>query len=46
MGIHYIYIGKVGDFSGPGLQSDFLRQSDRVKTIYEQDGVTILEIED
>jgi hypothetical protein len=46
MGVHYIYIGKVGDFSGPGLQADFLRQSDRVKTIYEQDGVTILEIED
>ncbi len=46
MGVHYIYIGKVGDFSGPGLQPDFLRQSERVKTIYEQDGVTILEIED
>lgn len=46
MGVHYIYIGKVGDFSGPGLQPDFLRQFERVKTIYEQDGVTILQIED
>jgi hypothetical protein len=45
MGVHYIYIGKVGDFFGPGLQPDFLRQSERVKTIYEQDGVTIMEIE-
>jgi len=45
MNIRYIYIGSVGDFSGPGLQLDFLRQSKRVKVLYEQDGVTILEIE-
>lgn len=42
--VRYIYIGSIGDSTGPGLQSDFLRQSDRVRVLYEQDGVTILEI--
>jgi hypothetical protein len=42
--VEYIYIGARGDFSGPGLQLDFLTQSDRVQLLYEQDGAAVLRI--
>jgi hypothetical protein len=44
LGVEYIYIGARGDFSGPGLQPDFLVQSDRVELLYENKGVIILRI--
>jgi len=44
MDVHYIYIGSVGDFSGAGLQPELLRQSDRIKVLYDREGVVILEI--
>ncbi|MCB0047497.1 MAG: hypothetical protein KDD92_18885 [Caldilineaceae bacterium] len=42
LGIRYLYIGAAGDFSGPGLDAELLRQSPRVAVIYAQDGVTVL----
>jgi hypothetical protein len=44
LGVEYIYIGARGDFSGPGLQRDFLLLSDRVELLYENKGVAIFRI--
>ena len=44
LGVEYIYIGAKGDFSGSGLQRDFLVLSDRVELLYENKGVAILHI--
>ena len=44
LGVDYIYIGAIGDFSGPGLQLDFLTQSDIVQVLYNQGGAAILQI--
>ena len=44
LGVEYIYIGARGDFSGPGLQRDFLLLSDWVELLYENKGVIILRI--
>jgi len=46
LGVEYIYIGARGDFSGPGLQRDFLLLSDWVELLYENEGVVILRITD
>jgi hypothetical protein len=46
LGVEYIYIGARGDFSGPGLQPDFLVQSAQVELLYENKGVAILHITD
>jgi hypothetical protein len=43
-GVEYIYIGTNGDFSGPGLNLDYLSQSDVIKIIYNQDETAILQI--
>lgn len=43
-GVEYIFIGANGDFSGPGLQVEFLRQSDWVEPIFEDGGTFILQI--
>jgi hypothetical protein len=43
-GIDYIYIGARGDFAGPGLQLEQLRQSPELTLLYEHDGVAILQI--
>jgi hypothetical protein len=45
LGVEYIYIGAIGDFSGPGLEVDFLRQSDAVRLLYQEGDVTVLQIE-
>lgn len=44
LGVEYIYVGVRGDFSGPGLRSEFLRQSERVEILYEKDGAAVLRI--
>ncbi len=44
-GVDYIYIGARGDFAGPGLQLEQLRQSAELTLLYEHDGVAILQIE-
>jgi len=44
LGVDYIYIGARGDFSGPGLQRDFLTQSDRIELVYEKEGTAVLHI--
>lgn len=44
MGVHYIYIGAMGDFSGPGLPLAQLATSDRVTLLYQQGSAAIFEI--
>jgi hypothetical protein len=44
LGFRYLYLGAAGDFSGPGLDAELLGQSERVRVVYEQGGVTILEL--
>ena len=46
LGVAYIYIGAMGDFSGSGLQRDFLTLSDRIELLYENEGVAILHIKE
>jgi hypothetical protein len=45
LGVGYIYIGKAGNFSGPGLDPTRLRQAAGVSVVYQSDGVTILQID-
>ena len=45
MGVDYVYIGRRGDFSGPGLSAAQLGQSENVKMLYQEGGVYILQIE-
>lgn len=45
LGVSYIYIGKAGNFSGPGLDPARLRQAVGVSVVYQSDGVTILQID-
>ncbi len=42
-GVDYIYIGKRGDFSGPGLNADLIN-SPQAQLVYQSAGVSILEI--
>lgn len=44
LGVHYIYVGKNGDFSGPGLSPEALKQSERVEQLYQKDGTAIFRI--
>jgi hypothetical protein len=44
MGVDYVYIGQMGDFSGPGLGADRLSQAENAEVVYESAGVTILQI--
>ena len=43
-GVDYVYVGKNRDFSGPGLQSDQLRQSPYATEVYQEAGVSIFEL--
>ncbi|MBN1953806.1 MAG: hypothetical protein JW900_02040 [Anaerolineae bacterium] len=45
MGVDYIYVGRVGDFSGPGLDAARLSGAEGVTLVYQQGGVSILRIE-
>ena len=44
MGVDYVYIGRKGDFSGPGLGAARLGQSENVKMLYQEGGAYILQI--
>jgi hypothetical protein len=44
-GVDYIYIGARGDFSGPGLSADLLRNTPGISQVYDRDGVTIFQID-
>ena len=44
LGVEYVYIGSVGDFSGPGLQLDILNRSGAIQVLYDQGGAAVLQI--
>jgi len=44
MGVHYVYIGVRGDFSGPGLNAAQIAQSKQAALVYQRAGVTIFRI--
>jgi hypothetical protein len=44
LGVDYIYIGRMGDFSGPGLNVARLSQAENVALLYQNTGVSILQI--
>lgn len=44
MGVDYVYIGRRGDFSGPGLNPAQLSQSENAEMLYQEGGVYILQI--
>jgi hypothetical protein len=45
LGVDYVYIGRQGDFSGPGLSVERLSQAENVHVLYQRAGVSILQIE-
>lgn len=45
LGADYIYVGKRGNFSGPGLRVAQLAQSNDIREVYQSDLVSILRIE-
>ena len=44
MGVDYVYIGRKGGFSGPGLNPAQLSQSENAEMLYQEGGVYILQI--
>jgi hypothetical protein len=44
LGVDYVYVGRQGDFSGPGLNAEELRQAEGATPVYESAGVSILRI--
>ena len=44
MGVDYVYVGRMGDFSGPGLDATRLAQAENASVLYQNDGVSILQI--
>ncbi len=42
--VDYVYIGRRGDFSGPGLNVHRLKQVDGANVIYQNEGVSILRL--
>jgi hypothetical protein len=44
LGVEYIYIGAIGDFSGDGLQLERLTQSNAVAVLYSQGDTAVLRI--
>jgi len=45
LGVDYVYIGRAGDFSGPGLDAGRLSQAENVRLLYQGAGVAIFQIE-
>jgi hypothetical protein len=43
-GVDYLYIGRLGDFSSPGLDAEALRKSSSAEEIYVVDGVSIFRL--
>ena len=44
LGVEYIYIGAIGDFSGDGLQLERLTQSNAVEVLYSKGDTAVLRI--
>ncbi len=44
-GVDYVYIGKKGDFSGPGLDAARIAQAEGVSVVYQHNSVHILKID-
>jgi len=44
LGVHYIYIGQQGDFSGPGLDAEQLAQADNARQVYRSGDTFVFEI--
>ncbi len=44
LGVDYLYVGRKGDFSGPGLDATRLSQAESIKPLYQNAGVSILQI--
>jgi hypothetical protein len=44
LGVDYVYLGRMGDFSGPGLSADLLSQSSLARLCYHEGGVSIYQI--
>jgi hypothetical protein len=44
MDVDYVYIGRRGDFSGPGLSMKQLSKASEVKIVYQSSKVAILRI--
>ena len=45
LGVDYVYVGRKGDFSGPGLSVTQLTQAGSVSVLYQNGGVSILQLE-
>lgn len=45
LGVDYVYIGRGGDFSGPGLNATQLKEAESVRLLYQEGGVFIFQIE-
>jgi hypothetical protein len=44
LGVDYVYVGRKGDFSGPGLNVTQLAQAQNVSVLYQNGKVSILQI--
>ncbi len=44
LGVDYIYIGRMGDFSGPGLNAARLKESPLLTLVYERAGVFVFQV--
>jgi hypothetical protein len=44
LGVDYIYVGKKGDFSGPGLREQKLSETDGTELVYQRSGVYIFKL--
>ncbi len=43
-GVEYVYVGRKGDYGGPGLDANRLSQAPNASLLYQQGGVTVLKI--
>jgi len=46
LGVSYIYVGQMGDFSGAGLNVAQLVQAENLTLVYQNAGVSVLQIKD
>ena len=44
LGVDYVYVGKKGDFSGPGLDANQMSQAKNTEVVHQSGGVTILQL--
>ena len=44
LGVDYVYVGKKGDFSSPGLDANQMSQAKNTEVVHQSGGVTILQL--